>query len=499
MVERKLIKKSSAKSSVAVVGTSPDGEQPQPDKPKVRKIPQKPSSTVSGAAAALLARRRFEAEVKKIKDVTDRPVLAANEGAAIVGLKIPFPLQYLFDSSVLPLGIVMEVAGTQESCKSMFSYELGRIFIDSAGWMEDIVTEGKFSPDLAYSIIGWSKERRDCFNKTQANSMNMWQSALQSQMDHTIEMIRKGDKANGLPPGAFYPVLYAVDSIVGANMEETNEKIDTNGFAGRQYSAEALSLTTYLKKIANTVVDYPFVALFVNHLKIDPAPSAYEQPTKRRSGSKQLQFQDTYRIDLSGTKKEAKAINTPNGKRIREGRKIKFEVSKNSLGDSGRSMEVWVTWETRAVSETRSLQFTKWNWNDATTQLLIDFQEGKLHRRLNVSSSTRKELLDEYFHIRKEGPGQYISKTLDITTPISADKMGQLINSNPEALTKLRHAFGIHTYEEWAPGVDYLKQRAAAIEALAKRNQDEADAIREAEASMLSHDDDLDSEDDTDE
>ena len=437
------------------------------------------SEFVSPLAAAA---RRAADNVKSIVEATKRPLsFNAGSGSTAVGLAIPFPLQYLLGCGILPLGILMEVNGEQQSCKTMFTYELGRFFAEAGGWLDFIVTEAKISEDLAHSVIGWSDERRAAFNSYMASDMAVWQRTLQTRIKDTIDMVKKGDKETGLEAGARYPVMFCVDSIMGANLPETNARIEENGFAGRAHPAEALSLTTYLKTVANLLTPYPFLAVFINHLKIDKdASNPYAEVTKRRPGGRQLRFQETFELNMYRQKTEITLDKgSKNGLEIHR-RLIKMENAKNSIGTDGRTIQVYVSWQKRNI-EGRSYQFTKWDWNEATTRMLIMFQEGKLIPKMKLAESTLRARLDEFFHIRKTPKG-YFSDTLGIpsSAPVTAGQMGKLINESTDAMEKLRLAFGIPSHSLWTPGTDYTEQRRTI---LAKEQEEEAkrmDALRAA-------------------
>jgi RecA/RadA recombinase len=387
--------------------------------------------------------------------------------STVIGLNIPIPMQYVFGAGVLPLGVVMEVNGERQSCKSMFCFELGRMFAEAGGWLEFLVTEGKLSRELAHSIIGWSPERLDAFHGTMTSDMKVWQSTLLNLITHHTKMINSGNAEFDIPPGATFPVMYCVDSIMGANLPETNKRIEETGFAGRAFAAEALSLTTYLKTVANAVMAFPFLVVMINHLKIDKDPNQpYSEGTKRTPGGRQLKFQETFELSLSRIKSE-QGLDQVKGNGLEINRRlIKMQMAKNSIGTDGRSASVWVSWQKREIAG-RQVQFTKWDWDEATARMLIDFHAGKLSK-IKLSESTMTKRLDEFFHIRKRGKF-YISDTLGITAAdqMSGAKMGRLINETPEAVAAIRHAFGIPNHNLWIPGTDYVAQRTE-LEAQAK-------------------------------
>src|SRR5690606_22588322 len=98
--------------------------------------------------------------------------------------------------------------------------------------------------------------------------------------------------------GYTFPVLIGVDSIMGANADETANKIEQDGSTSRGFPLEALILTPYLKDVASKISGFPFVLFLINHRKEkekDPS-KPYAEPEFTKPGGKQLRFQATYEL-----------------------------------------------------------------------------------------------------------------------------------------------------------------------------------------------------------
>lgn len=415
-----------------------------------------------------LARESFNKDIKSLnKNTTKRGTvdvrcIDASDSPLIIGFELPFPLQFLFSSRVMPLGVCMELAGERMSCKSLFTYELGRLFCDYGGWMELINTESKYSQVLAMSVLGY--DRRNAVNAQMINDMTLWQKALKTRAETIIDEMVSGNPSKGIPPGATFPVLMAVDSIAGANLNETNARIDKDGSAGRAFPLEALSLTNYLKYFAGQISPYPISGLFVNHLKIKPGENMYQPAEERTPGGSHVKFQVSLIIYMY---RKAKATNidpSPSGSGTIERRQIQFKIAKSSIGADNRRMSAWVSWCHRRGEDGQMRQLTRWQWNEATTRLICDFQKGKIYPSTKLSESTWRKKMDNYFHFRDLGRGNYCSDTLGVPSsdPLSASEIGKLINSTPEVLNSLRLLFGIHDNCLWMPGEDFEKTRAKA-------------------------------------
>jgi hypothetical protein len=415
-----------------------------------------------------LARSSFNEDVKSLNKSSlkrgnvEVRCLDASDSPLIIGFELPFPLQFLFSSRVMPLGVCMELAGERMSCKSLFTYELGRIFCDNGGWMELINTESKYSQTLAMSILGY--DRPYAINAQMINDMSLWQKALKTRAESIIDGMVSGDKANGIPAGATYPVLLAVDSIAGASLSETNARIDKDGSAGRAFPLEALSLTNYLKYLAGQISPYPITGLFVNHLKIKPGENMYQPAEERTPGGTHVKFQVSLIVYMYRKAKSTHLDPSPSGSGTIERRQIQFKIAKSSIGADNRKMSAWVSWCHRKGEDGNMRQITRWQWNEATTRLLCDFQKGKLYPSTKLSESTWRTKMDDYFHFRDLGRGNFCSDSLGVPSsdPLTASEIGKLINDTPEAMSSLRLLFGIHDNCLWEPGEDFEKIRKAA-------------------------------------
>lgn len=381
-----------------------------------------------------------------------------------VGLQIPLPLQFVIGYGVLPLGVVMEVNGPPMSMKTAFAYEMGRMFIDRMGMEIFLVTEGKISEAFAQSIIGYNQAAVNGFAGYITESMNEWQKLLMDHIKLFTNAFTKGNAALDLPKGQTFPVLMGVDSIMGANLLEVTQKIDKDGFAGRQHPVAALSLTNYLKDAANKIAGHPINLLFINHRKeSEPDPQNPYAPVRAtKAGGKHVRFQASYELVLHKVGHRIRRDTHPDGAADVHYRTIKIECLKNSGGTDGNGIEVDVSWRWRRIGG-RLRQVTIWHWDAVIPQMIVSWHEGKLYafgRRL-TSTGGRLEQFDRFFHLRAVNGGSrgklYFSKTLGMekSDAVNAGQMGRMIMENPEAVASIQQAFGIEPGIVWKPGVNY--------------------------------------------
>jgi hypothetical protein len=79
----------------------------------------------------------------------------------------------------------------------------------------------------------------------------------------------------------------------------------------------------------------------------------------------------------------------------------------------------------------------------------------------------RRDKIQEIVHIGGSG-NKWYSKTFGITStdPVTATKLGELIDADPNIKNELRKLFGIKQRKVFQPGVSYDKQLASLVSAV---------------------------------
>lgn len=432
-------------------------------------------STGTFSVRSLNARSLFDEHVNK---QGSRLYSLPYAGNVIVGIPIPFPLQYLIGCTVLQLGIVVEANGPPESGKTTLLYEFGRLFRQAGGWLEMVVSENKISEELARSIIGWDIEGLESFHSFFASDLEDMMTEIQSISDRAKSKMKIIHPETKKPLGATFPVLIGVDSIMGTNSAESNKKISEDGSPSRSFPVEALKINPFMKKIAADISTFPQLLFIINHrkeAKKDPskpyAPVEFTKP-----GGKQIQFQDTYELIIHGTKAQTHVEPRIDGGLEIFTRTLNIKVGKNSAGISGREVAVPYSWCNRMTEfvqldgsvRVESKQLTIFRWNEATTNLLYAVQQAP--QKSKEAAALRLERLDRVLHFRRE-KGRYWSKTLGISKDDAVDPatFGMMVTRNPKILKELQQHFGIIQGYEWNGGnEDFQRLRVKLMKESAK-------------------------------
>lgn len=396
-----------------------------------------------------------------------------------LGIRIPFVLQYLLGCEVLPMGVAIETNGPPMSCKTMLMYEFGRLFKEANGLFEMVLTEGKSSPGLVRSVIGWDQRSRQSTTITSVPTMDAMMRAISHRIAWAVQVAENGATPTG-KSGAGYtaPVLIGVDSVMGANASETSMKIQKEGCIGRSFPIEALILTPFLKETASRITNFPFILFLINHRKEgekdDTKP--YDKVKYTKPGGKQLRFQASYELVTHLVDGRSGSWESPdpreNGGAEVHHRVIKIDNGKNSAATDGRSVRVHVSWRHIITDKLRadgnlvkvSRQITKWHWDEAIPPMLSSWKKGNRGKDGDPKGEqARRAKLDTVIHIRDAAGGKYYSDTLGIPkeSPVDAARLGKLIARDESILEGLRALFGIEDGYIWdaGPGVDYRRVR----------------------------------------
>ena len=372
---------------------------------------------------------------------------ADKAGRLVVGVPLPsFALEFLVQNNVWPLGRVMQIDGPEGSVKSGLAIEVGRWFIDkTGGFVEILEHESKYSPDWTNSIVGW--DNANLVAVQPCDAVDDWQKRMQWRHKDVKQKMMGSKTEKG--PGPVFGLLTIVDSLMGKLMLETQTRIERQGFAGRNWAVEALSITNFLKKVPQDIRRWPFSVLTVNHLKMHKDPNT-GATIRNKAGGKHLDFQETYELEMikSGrfTRKDG------------EGIKLFIKCQKNSLGVTGRKIPVEVMWWEEEIETPDGVaawrQHTVWDWHKATVDVLLGL-DGPAQVR-------RREIVDLRVVSRGDkGKGVY-SKVLGIpkSDPQPYFTAGKAIMDDVDVLTQLRRAFGVKMRRQFTPGVNYRKQIA---------------------------------------
>lgn len=411
-------------------------------------------------------------------DAADKDKLLVAEGLnAVAGIRIPFALEYLLNCNVLPLGVMIELLGEAGSNKTTLAYEFGRMIYSYEGWTEMFLTEGKISPDLISSIMGYVDECKAAgkeapFMCFKSDSMEEWQRMTMERVGMALKLFSEGSTKHGSPKGAYQPIQYVVDSIMGQNLADTDSNVSSDGATGRRFAVEAGSLTTYLKAVQREIAKGPFLLTLINHAKPIPPATQYMKTTYNSPGGKQVRFQATYRILLHKRSKQIKVEDESTSSLLYKGYSVELELLKSSLGEDTNKITVPYYWRYLPCELTgRNRQRGTFGWNEA----LVGVLNQQIHSNSDLTGGAKAKALvklDAVVHYRHSRGDAYTSKTFGATdaSPLTARQLGAKIQSEPEMIEGLRDLFGIKRYHVWDNATNFFQLQNTLTAQLTAKN-----------------------------
>ena len=391
--------------------------------PRKRKQEVEGMSLTKGALASSLK----EKLVSKWGDVSQ--VAKKEEERKFVGLKSPSLLfEYLTANSVFPLGKVVQLYGEAKIGKSGTSFAFGDLFLRSGGYVIILDTENKLNQDWLCSIV--SEEHLDRVIVTPCKTVDEWQT----KVTDSIKLVRKEFKSLSVEHGGsgmLFPVLIIVDSISGVAFGKSAENVLKRGFADREFPAEALSISRFLKVISPEIAKLPVTLLLVNHWK--PSTGDKGEIIDHRPGGKAPDFHTSFSFLVRALKKYRGGVTHYN--------MLKMTCTHNSFGEDMRSIAFRLEWKFNEEGK----QKTTLNFGRGLIDFLLGLEGG-------VGTKVRKLLgLGE---VRK-GVAYALELGIGRKEAIPSEELAQIIESNEEIVNQLRSLLAIRKGIEFEAGQDY--------------------------------------------
>ena len=442
---------------------------PEPVKKKKKVVSQ-------GVDLAVLRRNisnslRSTLQVIRTESKDESYAVSGPEDMIVIGIPIPFPMEYLTQSRVLPLGgRITSIVGRTHANKTTMVYEFFR-WLGSIGQAYLIEAEDKSSPMLGTSVIGYPDEGSPVdWGRVRADSNDGWQELTQKLIEQTSEQMLKKAPGQKSPMGRVYPVMIAIDSLSGKLARATMEKIEERGFADREHPLEALKNTFFLKAIPSQFESLPMHLIVTNQLKEKKKEGPYAGMEQTKAGGVQMDFQQTFEFQLKRIRRSVAVDNEhPGGFEIVTN-EIRVECRKSGLGGDLKSVVVPYTyWAARSPADGSVRRYGRWGWEEATIDVLLQAgkDQGEAADDVEISgkgvrAATKAGKVREIVDIGKLPKAQlYWSKRLGVTkdAAVSKRKLGQIFCENEQVRQEVRDLFGIMRWHLFQPGVDFLEQR----------------------------------------
>jgi hypothetical protein len=379
------------------------------------------------------------------------------ENTVGVGLKLPsFCLEALMKSTVWPLSRVTTIVGPTESGKSALMFEIiyWHVLMMGMGFIEE--AESKIATELLFSLmrhidgaceVKWC-ESMDAWQMQAMNDFNSIQAIMEGVAPPKIGEKKKPRTKDA--PGRVFPFAIGIDSIVGKQNEETIEKTDKKGAAGRNFPMENQYVKQFVSRMSDRVLGWPTSVFLINHLK-KKAMTGMAGVQERILGSSEfVGFQASIELEVNRIAR-VKSSETKGWEGIRS----KIRTMKNSTGSTDPFpiyAEMW--WRKVEDPETHiEKQETFWNWHKATMELLTSDNTG-------LKARTAKIVDINPVKPKNSAYVRYWSAALGIPKdePVDSTIAGDLLMNRDDILIPLRRLYQIREDMPFIPGEDYVAQ-----------------------------------------
>lgn len=337
-----------------------------------------PVRTTYGQLDDALAATVREAQEKQ---ACDGQIFSAQETLAR-NIFLPLPAlapRFLLHNEGWPLSRFSLLSGLEESCKSAFSYEIGRWHRNLGGHLICIETEQKDAAGLRNSFFNYDPKAwyySRAFSQDQWNKLFFWWTEnLHRLMDGGEAMVEQPDgskkkiKTKGI--GRVGPSCIVVDSISAVTIEKFVEQMEESGHPSMNHPMHAKMLSDFFKVGPKHLVDYPISLVAISHLKMSNDPRAPHIQVRNVSGGAAPKFQMTTHIEMRRKAGQSTRVHKKYGEMTAID--LTMQVRKNSLGDH-ENIRVEMCWyfdpEDIDPLTGRKRQKTFFDWHSATIELL---------------------------------------------------------------------------------------------------------------------------------
>lgn len=394
-------------------------------------------------------------------------------------MPLPLCLQILLQANGLPFSSVVELAGDKGSNKSALLLEFGAIVNgqryfapDYMGFMDYLSAETKFPEAMNLAITGYPDELRESRPGSLAavyvhkgDSMDAW---MTRGLDRAEVYAKNGD------PTRAVPYILGIDSIAAKLLDETTDKIASEGVPSRQFSREAQAIKRWISTYQGIMAEWPSILIAINHVARDPIPGTRSM-SRHKPGGRYLGFAESVDLDLAASGKTVKTT-APEGYPVPyiATNKIKITVAKNSLGETHNSCFGYVRWHyywpaKNMLDPDSPRQHMRWLWGKTLVEMLNTYDA---HTNLDAHG---KSMLRDICHV------EVVVKTRDLwrcrqlpetENGIPADELGQMIELNTKMRMALQAFYGVTRYSVYEPMTNYAKQMQIQRKVKAKEDSD---------------------------
>lgn len=393
-----------------------------------KKATKKPAARAKGSSVDPLFAEMLN--VAQAEFGPDRVYQLSDHRKLFFGLPLPsLALRWMMDSNIMPLGRIVGLAGPAKCMKSAFATEMMRWIDVCGGGSVRVDTEGgKVGPMLMEQILGERAAASIRHHMMLVHSAEEGQERINKTFAAFCKRVPDKDVLFGM----------VVDSLTGAVLGETSDKIEEEGFHARGYegAVRAMMFTNTFGHLSPRLASWPILFTFVNHQKIKlEQKGQFQVKEPYMPGGVAQHYYVAFYFLFNRILRDSKSLVAES----REIRAIRIAMHSSSFGVDNRSIDInfnsWLDGEGK-----RRISF---DWGAATTKFLFDqYMAGPKNAVKEILFINRHEAGNKGYRYSCE-------RLLGKNEQITATELGRMIDSDPQLMTELQTAMDIQQYDTW--------------------------------------------------
>lgn len=352
------------------------------------------------------------------------------------GVRIPhLMMEWLFGQNVIPMPLLMELAGPPGSCKSAFLQYLMRLFAECMMNAIMFETENKMSWTLLESFL------KEYINRIVITRGPLTQEEWMNEILNALKLFRAAysKSVNSWKEGdvLMSPLFIGLDSLGGAPSNDTIAGTDKAGTVGRSYPIEALKNSRYFVQMPIRMRDLPVVFVYTNHEQTriveQKGPFSVKGPRSSQGGNRPS-FYCGYRLffDKPTQQQRTDGVVTQT---------LGIEVTKSSYNDTGRKIALPMCWTNETDSETGDVVQTSWfDWESALARFLAPPN--------GTTPKFPKLEMNKILRVERHSETSFSCKELGLSK-VKPVEIGKAIEADADLVDAMRPVLNIKKWREW--------------------------------------------------
>ena len=362
-------------------------------------------------------------------------------------------MQYALGMNGFPYGLLIELCGQADTCKSTILYEFMRWVLQPldggpGGKVVLFETEGKDNGALRSGLYNYDEYSLNNTMVVMCTSYEQWMDCTTRTFTHYQKFFENNTQ---------FPVIVAVDSLMAAPTDKQAAEIDESGHTAADFPRLQKAISDDFKNFPRKLQNLPLLFMFVNHVREETKGLVKVEVSK---GGRAPEYYKSISLKFSPAAKNGRFTKTNC-----EGRTIRMTLSKNSLGSKSREIEIIIlyryienpSYDPDSFMSSPYILSVVFDWGEADIKFLQKVIAGSV---AGFSTERRKriaDVLDLHVVSKQNSPTWCWSTTLGIpeSDPVSFSEAGRMLMKNSKLLRTLQDELFIQRYPVFKRGDNF--------------------------------------------